>query len=102
MLMYFNIKSFKDRKVVYYGNDISININIPSLNITRAFENTYFADPGWYFKLWVDSNGVKYKDVDIYSYIDHFWYGSEGRNKNIDDYYKRLNKFKEDNKIHLT
>lgn len=103
MLMYFNLNSFNGREISYYKSDVSVVINIPSLNISKQFENTYFADPGWYFHLWITTNRVKYKNVDIWEYISHFWYGSEsrGQNKSIEDYNNRLREFKENNKEHL-
>lgn len=96
-LMYFNMQAFKDRKVKYYNSNIMATIKIPSLNLEQTIKNHAFGDPGWYFLLWTIQNNIKCKNINIDEYISHFWYGSENRNKSINEYTKRLEEFKQAN-----
>lgn len=98
VLMYFNVKSFNDRKIVYEKYDCNLKIDIDTLNIHLNLKNTWLCDPGWYFMVWCEANKIKCKDIDIDQYISHFWYGSENRNSNSEKtYQERLNDFKQQN-----
>lgn len=102
MLMYFNVARFKDRKIIFEKNDCNLHVNIPSLSIDINLNNTNLCDPGWYFMLWCEKNGIKCKNIEIDDYISHFWYGSENRNSNSEKTYdQRLEKFKEENLEYL-
>ena len=96
MLMYFNVKSFNDRKIVFEKYDCNLKIDIDTLGIHLNLKNTWLCDPGWYFMLWCEANKIKCKDIDIDQYISHFWYGCENRNSNSKKtYQERLNEFKQ-------
>lgn len=102
MLMYFNIRSFKDRQIIFEKHDCNLQVDIPTLNIHLDMKNTWLCDPGWYFMLWCESTGIKCKEVDIDEYISHFWYGSENRNsKSGKTYQERLSNFKQENLEYL-
>lgn len=98
MLMYFNAKSFNNRKIVFEKHDCNLKIDIDTLNVHLNLKNTWLCDPGWYFMLWCEANKIKCKDIDIDQYISHFWYGCENRNSNSEKtYQERLNEFKQQN-----
>lgn len=99
-LMYFNIPTYTNRKPVYSVRDVNAFISIPSLELTQTIKNEMFADPGWYFLLWTIKNKIKCKDVDINTYIDHMWCGSEHRSSK-EAYIKLLENFKQKNNIYL-
>lgn len=94
MLMYFNTRSFKNMRLIYELNDCNLSIQINTLNINIKLSNTHLCDPGWYFLIWTQKNNIKCKNINIEDYIQHFWYGSENRNKDINEYNNKLIEFK--------
>ena len=102
MLMYFNVKSFNNRKIIFEKNDCNLKVDIDTLRIHLDLKNTNLCDPGWYFMLWCEINTIKCKDIDIDQYISHFWYGCESRNSNSKKtYQERLSEFKQKNIAYL-